>query len=102
MNQLEIYEKYKSEYGSEMQGCCLLLADEISKSIGGEIVAGYLTWYGGSCRRSHWWVEKDGNVIDPMGDDLLSYEQATGREEAHRDYAQFANLLPRYERWRIK
>lgn len=96
-----IYAKYQRKYGRELQGCCLLLADEIQRAIGGEIVAGYLTWYGGSCRRSHWWVEKDGAVIDPMGDEILSYEDAPGREEAHRDESQFRNLLPRYEQYRV-
>lgn len=98
---MSIYAKYQKAYDSELQGCCLLLADEIQKAIGGEIVAGFLTWYGGSCRRSHWWVEKDGKVIDPMGDYILSFESAPGREEAHRDESQFRNILPQYERWRI-
>jgi len=38
------------------------------------VVAGELTWYGGTCRRTHWWVEKDGQVVDPMGDDFLRSE----------------------------
>ena len=98
---MDIYAKYQKAYDGELQGCCLLLADEIQKAIGGDIVAGFLTWYAGSCRRSHWWVEKDGKVIDPMGDYILSFEDAPGREEAHRDESQFRNILPQYERWRI-
>ena len=96
-----IHEKYKAAYGANLQGCCLLIADEIADTVGGEVVAGELTWYGGSCRRTHWWVEKDGQTIDPMGDEFLSTEEYTGRYEAHRDRAIFDGLLPQYERWRI-
>jgi len=100
MSALAIYRKYDEAYAGETQGCCPLIADEIQKSIGGEVVAGYLTWYGGSCRRSHWWVEKDGEIIDPMGDYLLSFEEYPGREEEHRDRAIFERILPQYEQWR--
>jgi hypothetical protein len=96
-----IFRKYHDAYNGETQGCCPLIADEIQRAIGGEVVAGELTWYGGSCRRTHWWVVKDGTVIDPMGDYLLSFEEGTGREEAHRNRATFDAILPRYERWRI-
>ena len=94
----EIFEKYRRRYDGEIQGCCPLIADEIQRAVGGEIVAGYLRWPG--CQRSHWWVEKDGKVIDPMGDDLLSYETWGDREEEHRDRAIFEAILPRYEQWR--
>jgi hypothetical protein len=80
-----IHEKYKAAYGTNLQGCCLLIADEIADTVGGEVVAGELTWYGGSCRRTHWWVEKE----------------YTGRLEAHRDRGIFDSVLPQYERWRI-
>ena len=96
-----IHEKYKAAYGSNLQGCCPLIADEIQQTVGGEVVAGELTWYGGSYRRTHWWVEKDGKVIDPMGDEFLSTEEYTGRSEAHRDRVIFDSVLPQYERWRI-
>jgi hypothetical protein len=96
-----IFAKYRAAYDSELQGCCLLIADEISRAVGGEVVAGELTWYGGSCRRTHWWVERNGQVIDPMGDDFLRYEEGVGRQESHRDRAIFNALLPRYERWRV-
>lgn len=81
MNEMvqEIHAKYAAAYGSNLQGCCPLIADEIQRAIGGQVVAGELTWYGGSCRRTHWWVEKDGQVVDPMGDDFLRIEVATGR-----------------------
>ena len=97
-----IFSKYQRAYGSNVQGCCLLIADEIIDAIGGVAVAGFLTWYSRSCQRSHWWVEKDGKTIDPMGDDFLSTEQATGREEVHRDQVIFADLLPGYESWRVE
>ena len=97
----DIHAKYAAAYGSNLQGCCPLIADEIHRAIGGEVVAGELTWYGGSCRRTHWWVEKDGQVVDPMGDDFLLGEVATGRSEAHRDRATLDAILPQYERWRI-
>lgn len=96
-----IYSKYKAAYGDELQGCCLLIAHEIQEAIGGDVVAGELTWYGGSCRRTHWWVEKDGKTIDPMGDELLSYEVYGGRSEHHRDLHIFLSVLPRYEQWRV-
>lgn len=97
----DIYAKYSAAYGSHLQGCCPLIADEIHRAIGGDVVAGELTWYGGSCRRTHWWVEKDGEVVDPMGDDFLRSEVATGRSEAHRDRATLDAILPQYERWRV-
>jgi len=100
MSPAEIYEKYNFVYSGEVQGCCLLIADEIQKLVGGEVVAGYLTWYGDSCRRSHWWVDVSGKVIDPMGDYLLSFEDYSGRREEHRDRKVFDSLLPHYERWR--
>jgi len=97
----EIFERYKQAYDGEIQGCCPIIADEIQQVVGGEVVAGYLTWFGGGCQRSHWWVEKDGKTIDPMGDWMLSFEEATGRREAHRDQALFRMILPQYERWRV-
>ena len=103
MNEIvqDIHAKYAAAYGSNLQGCCPLIADEIQRAIGGQVVAGELIWYGGSCRRTHWWVEKDGQVVDPMGDDFLRSEVATGRSEAHRDRDVFEMILPQYERWRI-
>ena len=97
----EIFKRYVDRYGWNLQGCCLLIADEIQRTIGGDVVAGELTWFGGSCRRTHWWVEKDGELIDPMGVAFLAHEHATGREEHHRDAALFERLLPQYEQWRV-
>src|SRR5688500_14904986 len=93
-----IYQRYYDHYDGEVQGCCPLIADEVQRLIGGEVVAGERTWAGG--RRTHWWVEKDGAVIDPMGDHLLSYEDYPGRVEAHRDRGIFNAILSRYEQWR--
>jgi hypothetical protein len=101
MTPKEIFEHYLKHYDNEVQGCCLLLADEIQQEIGGDVVAGVLTWYGGSCSRTHWWVEKDGETIDPMGDWFLSSEVATGRTVFHRDRNAFEAILPRYEQWRL-
>lgn len=97
----QIFQKYHKRYDGETQGCCPLIADEIVRQHGGEVVAGELTWLGGACRRTHWWVEKDGKVIDPMGDYLLSFEDFPGRVELHRDRHQFDAILPRYEQWRV-
>ena len=96
-----VHAMYTGVYGNNPQGCCLLIADEIAKEIGGEVVAGEIWWFGGTCRRTHWWAEKDGLVLDPMGAYLLSFEEATGRTEHHRDRAIFDSLLPLYEKWRI-
>ncbi len=98
----EITAKYAAVYGrSNLQGCCLLIADEIAERTGGELVAGYLTWYGGSCRRTHWWVVLGEQLLDPMGEEFLAGETYPGRIESHRDPVLFRSLLPAYERWRI-
>ncbi len=96
-----VFDKYTAAYRGDVQGCCLLIADEIQRGIGGEVVAGELTWFGGTCRRTHWWVEKDGQTIDPMGDRLLSFEESPGRHEVHRDRCIFDAVLPQFERWRV-
>jgi hypothetical protein len=96
-----IFRRYLKHYDGEVQGCCPVIADEIQRAIGGEVVAGELTWFGGSCRRTHWWVEKDGQVIDPMGDWFLEREIAPGRDEHHRNRATFEAILPDFERWRV-
>ncbi len=101
MTEHDVFDKYTAIYGNNLHGCCLLIADEINKAIGGEVVAGKLTWYGGTCSRTHWWVEKDGRTIDPMGDEILGYEEYTGRVVVHRNSAIFDSLLPNYEKWRI-
>ena len=97
----QIYSKYHTAYSGETQGCCLLIADEIQSAVGGICVAGYLTWNGGACKRSHWWVDSDGQLLDPMGDNLLSFEEFPGRTEEHRDQNAFAALLSDTEQWRI-
>jgi len=79
------YEEYKLLYGGNIQGLCEKLAKTIQSKIGGTKTAGYITWYGGSCRRSHWWIEKNGIVIDPMGDDRLGDELGYTHEKIHQD-----------------
>lgn len=97
-----IYDKYMRRYDGEIQGCCPLIADEIHRAIGGEVVAGWITFFGGSQRRTHWWVEKDGVTLDPMGDEFMKYpEDYAAREEAHRDRDIFDRILPQYEQWRV-
>lgn len=96
---LAVYQKYDKGYDGDIQGCCPLIADEIQKAIGGEVVAGYLLF--GGCRRSHWWVAKEDIVFDPMGDAILCREEWGVREEAHRSRDVFLAVLPRYEQYRL-
>lgn len=93
-----IYQKYHSYYDGDVQGTCSLIADEIIKAIGGIAVAGYLKYK--SSQRSHWWVEKDGIVFDPMTDDKF-YPNEYRREEAHRDPEIFKKVLLIYEEFRV-
>jgi len=96
-----IHQRYVARYDGEIRGCCPLIADEIYRAVGGEVVAGEITFYGGTVRRTHWWVEKDGVTFDPMGDALMSCpEDWPERVEVHRDRSIFYAILPRYERWR--
>jgi hypothetical protein len=97
---LAILDRYRSFYNNEIQGCCPLIADEIQRAIGGEVVAGELVFLGGN-RRTHWWVEKDGVTFDPMGDWMFAPDDYMHREEAHRDRGIFERILPGYERWRV-
>jgi hypothetical protein len=96
-----VFERYHDHYAREIQGCCPLIADEIRQATGGEPVAGELTWYGGSCRRTHWWVALGEEVLDPMGDCFLASEDGPGRCEIHRDAGVFEAILPAYEQWRL-
>lgn len=95
----EIFEKYKKAYDNEMQGLCLIIADETQKVIGGEVVAGFLCMNGG--QRSHWWIEKDGVVYDFMGDVYQKSEFNFYRKEEHRNREIFDSLLPKYEKYRL-
>lgn len=84
MNEVKlIYEKYKAFYGFP-QGKCGQIAEEIQAAVGGEIVAGQLD--GGYFQRNHWWVEKDGIIIDPMSDELAITDPHRHIEH-HRDLA---------------
>ena len=96
----EIFERYRAHYGGELQGCCLLIADEVQRAVGGELVAGELV-YLGSNRRTHWWVEKNGVTLDPMGDWMFAPEDFMHREEVHRDRTEFERILPHTEGWGI-
>lgn len=96
-----IYAKCDRHYDGEVQGCCLLIADETQRAIGGEVVVGYIAIYGGTSRRSHWWVEKDGQRFDPMGEAKFCAEDFPEWEEVHRDQMLFYSVLPEYEQWRV-
>jgi hypothetical protein len=98
---MAIYLKYHAHYDGEIQGCCPLIADEICRAVGAVPVAGEITFYGGSHRRTHWWAEKDGVTLDPMGDALMDPRDYPERVEVHRDAAIFQAILPDYERWRV-
>jgi len=93
-----IFKHYYDVYGGEVQGCCPVIADDIQKAIGGEIVLGYLHF--ATTKRSHWWVEKEGVVYDPMGDEY-SNEPCFRREEIHRDNMEILKILPCYEQYRL-
>lgn len=97
-----IYRKYHDHYDGEIQGCCPLIADEISCATGGAVVAGEITFFGGSQRRTHWWVDLRGVILDPMGDAMMTEPRDYAeRVEIHRDRAIFDAILPQYEQWRI-
>jgi len=96
-----IYRKYYTHYDGEIQGCCPLIADEICRATGAVPVAGEITFYGGGVRRTHWWAEKDGVILDPMGDAIMDPRDYPERVEIHRDAGVFAQILPLYEQWRL-
>ncbi len=98
MDAQEIFDRYKKSYNNEMQGLCLIIADETQKAIGGDIVAGYLCMCG--IQRPHWWVEKNGIIYDFMGD-VYKKEINFHRKEEHRNREIFESLLPRYEHYRL-
>lgn len=98
---LTIFDKYRRAYDGEVQGCCPLVADEIQRALGGEVVAGEIV-YLGSMRRTHWWVEVEGHTIDPMGDAMFAPEDFAKHVEVHRDRATFEAILPDYEQWRVE
>ncbi len=103
MSAQSIYLKYHTAYDGEIQGCCPLIADEIQREVGGEVVAGEIVLHGAGLRRTHWWVEHEGVTLDPMGDDLMSHPLDYGeRVEIHRDRRIFDAILPQYEKWRLK
>lgn len=97
-----IHRRYVLAYDGDIQGCCPLIADEIQRAVGGDVVAGEITFFGGTQRRTHWWVCVDGLTLDPMGDDMMSDPRDFAeRVEIHRDRATFEAILPAYEQWRV-
>lgn len=98
---LSIFRKYHRHFDGEIQGCCLLIADEIQRAIGGDVVAGYINYCHSAARRSHWWVELEGHRIDPMAAAAFDERDAPEWVEVHRDQEIFRSLLPEYEQWRV-
>lgn len=98
---MAIYRKYYQYYDGEIQGCCPLITDEVCRATGAVPVAGEITFYGGSHRRTHWWADLDGMTLDPMGDALMDPRDYPERVEVHRDRTIFDAILPQYEQWRI-
>lgn len=94
----EIFDNYKIAFDGDIQGVCLIIADETQKAIGGEVVAGFLCMCG--IERPHWWVEKDGIIYDFMGEEYKE-EINFHRREEHRNRDIFESLLPRYEKYRL-
>ncbi len=94
----EIYDNYHKAFDGDVQGACIIITDEIRHAINGTPVAGFLCMYG--IERPHWWIEKNGVTIDPMGDrykDEINFH----RKEAHRSLTEFNAILPRYEKYRL-
>lgn len=77
-----IFAAYMDANDRDVQGLCALIASDIIDKIGGVLVAGELVW--ASCRRTHWWVDVDGETVDPMGDWQMDGESFY-RHEAHRN-----------------
>ena len=89
---------YKTHYNDEINGCCLVIADEIAKRINGTPTAGYL--YMNGSHREHWWVTKCGVCHDPMGEEYKD-ELGFKRIYKHMDQEIFQYLLPQFEKYRI-
>lgn len=97
-----IFERYRDHHSGDLRGAFIVIADEIQQAIGGVCVAGQLFWKPG-VRVTHWWVEKNGVVYDPMGGHVLSDKtEPKGRHEVHRDRAVFDIVIQKFEPWRIK
>lgn len=94
----EIYDRYNDHYDGDTQGCCVVIAMEIAKTIGGECVAGYIDYRYG--QRSHWWVEKDGEIVDPMAQHYFAKDPYT-HVEVHRDVSEFLKCYENYRQYEI-
>lgn len=81
----------------DMQGLCAVLAMHtylVCNCTEQNVVGGYLTSVTG-WRRSHWWIEKDGLVYDPMGDCYIC-EPGFKRVVEHR--GRWDDFAAEYER----
>lgn len=94
----DIYTKYHNFYDGDVQGTCSVIADDIVNAIGGVAIAGFIDYR--TSERSHWWVEKDGKIFDPMTDDKF-YPNKYTRKEVHRDQAILKRVLKHYEHYRV-
>lgn len=77
-----IYWKYEAIVGGFPQGYCGQIAEEIQKECGGDLIAGWLEY--GTGKREHWWLEIDGNIVDPMSEQFNVHTPCR-HIEAHRD-----------------
>lgn len=93
-----IYKKYYDRYDGDVQGTCMLIAQQIAEAINGEVVAGIIKSKGRE--RTHWWSEKAGVVYDPMTDDKF-YPDEYIRKELHRSEEVLSKILPHYEQYRV-
>lgn len=62
-----VVDEFERKYGKgESRGACRTIAELIAERIGGTVVAGYIRMVQGDAQ--HYWVEKDGEVIDPLAE----------------------------------
>lgn len=84
-----LYAGYSSIYGFP-QGKCEEIARTIKNSIGGKMVGGILV-INHVTHRTHWWVEKNGEIIDPMADELKETDTVRHAHVEDMDFAGFLN-----------
>lgn len=84
-----LYAAYRSIYGFP-QGKCEEIARAIKNSIGGEMVGGILI-INHAVHRTHWWVERNGEIIDPMTDELKETDTVGYAHVEDMDFADFLN-----------
>jgi len=96
-----IFRNWHDRLGGEMQGACAVVAMEVYFCLDCEdkcVVGGYLTSATG-WRRAHWWIEKNGIVYDPMGEEYKN-EPGFKREVAHRGH--WKDFVAEYRRQKEK